>query len=276
MNESQADVERLKALYEGKGDGRAPFWAPDNWGPLVPEVQLGEGQFRDLVIEALRNHGLKTADMTDLRMIELGCGWGRNLGLFLELGVPARSIAGVDLIEHFIEFGKSQNPALNLAVGDAARSGFDDGSFDVVLMHTVLSAILDRQIQAKLLREARRLIKPGGLVLLFDIAGGYPVGRAEVSGEQLIFIQPVPRRELCAMAADAGLAPVGWRPAGLMPRLRKLIMRGLFSTIAERFGSSRSLPRNFLPRRALATFLSLLPGAASHYFLTLVPKEPAP
>jgi SAM-dependent methyltransferase len=278
MTKSPDDVERLKALYEGKGDGREPFWSHDNWGPLIPEIQFGEGQFRDLLIEALRDQGLQTSDLAGLSVIELGCGWGRNLQLFLELGVLARNIAGVDLIERFVAFGKSQNPSINIALGDATRTGFGDGSFDIVLLHTVLSAILDPDIQARLLREARRLVKPGGLVIVFDIADGYPVGSTEVSGERLTFIQPIPRLALCAIAADAGLKTARWRRSGLMPRLRKLIFRGVFNTVAARFGRSAPPPRDFALRRALATLLSFLPGASSHYFLTLVPDltSPAP
>jgi SAM-dependent methyltransferase len=276
MTRSPDDVERIKALYEGKGNSREPFWSHDNWGPLIPEIQFGEGQFRDLVIETLREHGLGTGDMAGLSVIELGCGWGRNLHLFLELGVPARNIAGVDLIEHFIAFGKSQNPSLNIAVGDATRTGFGDGSFDIVLLHTVLSAILDRDVQARLLQEVRRLVKPGGLILVFDIADGYPVGRTEISGERLTFIQPVPRQALCAIASDAGLKMTRWQPNGLMPRWRKLIFRGVFNTITDRFGRSPSLPRNFALRRAAATLLSFLFGASSHYFITFVPDPASP
>src|SRR5438270_12236201 len=130
-NTSRDDVERIKTRYEGKGDGREPFWSPDNWGQLIPELQFGEGQFRDLLIEALREHGLETSDMAGLSVIELGCGWGRNLHQFFELGIPAGNIAGVDLIEHFIAFGRSQNPALNIAVGDASRTGLGVSAFDV-------------------------------------------------------------------------------------------------------------------------------------------------
>lgn len=268
-----ADIERLKLLYEGKGNGREPFWSHDNWGPLVPEIQFGEGQFRDLVIEALRAHGLKTSDMAGLSVIELGCGWGRNLHLFVEMGAPAGNIAGIDLIEQFIAFGKSQNPALSISVGDATRTGFAAGSFDVVLLHTVLSAILDRHIQAGLLQEARRLVKPGGMVVVFDIADGYPIGRTEVSGRELIFIQPAPRRALCAMAAAAGLRMTSWRSTGLMPRLRKLVFGGMFNAIAARFGRSASPPGNFALRRAVAALLTFLPGARSHYFVTFVPNS---
>jgi SAM-dependent methyltransferase len=266
---SRNDIERIKTLYEGTGEARAPFWSPDTWGPLIPEIQFGEGQFRDLLIEALREHGLEIGDMAGLSVIELGCGWGRNLHQFLELGIPARNIAGFDLIEHFIAFGRSQNPALNIAVGDATQTDFDDSAFDIVLLHTVLSAITVRDLQAKLLREARRLVKAGGLVIVFDIADGYPVGRTKVSGEDLVFIQPIPRAALCAIAADAGLTMRSWRRSGLMPRLRKLIFRGFFNTITRRSSSS---PGNFAVRRAVAMLLSLLPRAHSHYFIVFAPK----
>jgi SAM-dependent methyltransferase len=270
---SRNDIERIKTVYEGKGEGREPFWSPQNWGPLIPEIQFGEGQFRDLLIEALREHGLKTSDMADLSVIELGCGWGRNLHQFVELGIAARNIAGVDLIEHFIAFGRSQNPALNIAVGDATRTGFGDSAFDVVLLHTVLSAITDRDLHAKLLREAKRLVKPAGLVIVFDIADGYPVGRTNVSGEELVFIQPVPRAALCSIAASAGLKMVSWRRSGLMPRVRKLVFRGFVNTIARRSGRPSSPPENFPIRRAVATLLALLPGASSHYFVTFGPDQ---
>jgi SAM-dependent methyltransferase len=270
---SRNDLERIKTVYEGKGEGRGPFWSPDNWGPLIPEIQFGEGQFRDLLIEALRQHGLETSDMAGLSVIELGCGWGRNLHQFVELGIPARNIAGIDLIEHFIAFGRSQNPALNIAVGDATRTGFGDSAFDVVLLHTVLSAIIDRDLQAKLLREARRLVKSDGIVIVFDIADGYPEGRTNISGEALVFIQPVPRASLCAIAAEAGLTMRTWRRSGLMPRLRKLVFRGLFNSIAGRSDRSLSPPGNFPVRRAVATLLALLPGASSHYFITFGPDQ---
>ena len=268
-NSRPDDVERIKMLYEGKGDGREPFWSPDNWGPLIPEIQFGEGQFRDLLIEALREHGLGTADMAGLSVVELGCGWGRNLHQFVEMGIPARNIAGIDLIENFIVFGKSQNPAFNIVAGDATRTPFGDGAVDIVLLHTVLSAITDRDLHAKVLREARRLVKPTGLVIVFDVVDEYSTGRTNVSGEEIVFIQPVPRASLCAIAAEAGLTMRTSRRSGLMPRLRKLVFRGFFNTIARR--PSRRSPGNFSVRRAVATLLGLLPGASSHYFITFVP-----
>ena len=63
------------------------------------------------------------------------------------------------------------------------------------------------------------------------------------------------------------------RRSGLMPRLRKLVFRGFFNTIARRSSRPRSPPGNFPIRRAVATLLGLLPGASSHYFIAFVPDE---
>ena len=128
-------------------------------------------------------------------------------------------------------------------------------------------------MQTNLLREARRLVRPAGLVIVFDIADGYPVGRTNVSGEEIVFIQPVPRASLSAIAAEAGLTMRSWRRSGLIPRLRKLVFRGLFNTIAARSGRSLSSPGNFPVRRAVATLLGLMPGASSHYFVVFVPDR---
>ena len=48
LNSGPGDVERIKILYEEKGGERAPFWAPDNWGPPIPDIEFREGQFRQI------------------------------------------------------------------------------------------------------------------------------------------------------------------------------------------------------------------------------------
>jgi hypothetical protein len=59
-----------------------------------------------------------------------------------------------------------------------------------------------------------------------------------------------------------------------MPRLCKLVFRGLFNTVAAaRSGHPLSSPGSFPVRRAMATLLGLMPGASSHYFITFVPDQ---
>ena len=174
------------------------------------------------MIEELRGHGLQTGDMANMSVIELGCGWGRNLHLFLELGVPARNIAGVDLIDHFIAFGSSQNPSLNIRRWRRHETGFNDGSFDIVLLHTILSAFSTPASRNGCFGSPATG-QPGGLIFVFDIADGYPAGSTVVDGELLAFIRPFHDGHLFSMANDAGLNIAGWQRSGLMPRLRKFI-----------------------------------------------------
>ena len=178
-------------------------------------IQFGEGQFRDLLIEALRKHGLETSDMASLSVIELGCGMGAQSPPIRGNGNSGAQLAGIDLIENFIAFGRSQNPAFNIAVGDATRTDFGDSAFDIVLLHTVLSAIIDRDVHAQLLREARRhhqTRRKSSSCSTLPMAT--PSRRTNVSGEELVFIQAVPREVLCAIAAGVGLATVSCGGAG--------------------------------------------------------------
>jgi ubiquinone/menaquinone biosynthesis C-methylase UbiE len=50
-------------------------------------------------------------------------------------------------------------------VGDAQALAFPDASFDLVLAHTLVSHVPD---PAQVVREAARVVKPGGTVVIFD------------------------------------------------------------------------------------------------------------
>lgn len=266
------EAERIRSIYEGRGGEADPFWSYDNWGQLIPEIQFGEGQFRDLLIEQLRESGVNTHNAGSLAAIELGCGWGRNLQLFVELGASPQKVVGVDLIQKFITYGKKQNPALNIAVGDATHTPFEDNSFDIVLLHTVLSAVFDRNVQTSLLDEASRLIKPGGQILIYDIDDRYPIGRTSFAGREVTFIRPVGRRNLLELAHRANLTVRRWQRCGLMPRLRRRVFGGGRRFESSSLNRAKSVRLAFSVRRALGTFLSLLPGCSSHYFVTLVQR----
>ena len=53
-------------------------------------------------------------------------------------------------------------------MGSGARLPFEDGTFDVATASTVLSSVLDRSVQQAIVREMRRVVRPGGLVVTYD------------------------------------------------------------------------------------------------------------
>lgn len=98
-----------------------------------------------------------------LRIVDLGCGTGRNLPLLAEGG---NTVLGLDFSEGMLERAREAAAALpGVRVGAAdlgAPLPLADASFDLVFTSLVLEHIAD--IRA-FFREARRICAPGGRVL---------------------------------------------------------------------------------------------------------------
>ena len=92
-------------------------------------------------------------------VLELACGAG--LGLALLAGAAGRVVAG-DLDPRCLAPARSRHDAALLRC-DARRAPFRDGSFDVVLLFEAVYYLPDPDA---FVREAARLLRPGGRVLL--------------------------------------------------------------------------------------------------------------
>jgi ubiquinone/menaquinone biosynthesis C-methylase UbiE len=97
------------------------------------------------------------------RILDLGCGTGIVARVLRErLGGAAR-IVGLDAAAAMIAMAKSVAPELDFREGNAMALPFDDHSFDLVLSQQMLQFVPDR---AAALREARRVLVPGGRLLV--------------------------------------------------------------------------------------------------------------
>ena len=102
-------------------------------------------------------------------LLEMGCGAGAVLSI-LGRAFPNLKLAGIDLEDKQIEYAKNYLGSLNLGnpdlrVGDAANLPWQDNSFDRLYAMWFLEHLPD---PLQVLKEARRVLKPGGTITLTE------------------------------------------------------------------------------------------------------------
>lgn len=100
------------------------------------------------------------------RMLENGCG----VGMYLQHLTPhAGSIIGLEYDSERAREAHTHSP--NLINAASEQLPFTTGSFDVILSHEVLEHVRDDRCS---IEEMVRVLKPGGIIVLFVPNLGYP------------------------------------------------------------------------------------------------------
>jgi SAM-dependent methyltransferase len=150
-------------------------------------------------------------------VLDLGCGTGvATRAIARRPGFRGR-VTGIDLSPYFVAVAERLAAAENIAridfrVGDSQSLSLPDEGFDAVVVHTLVSHVND---PLAVLREVRRILKPGGTVGIFDgdyasmtFAGDDPVKSKETDDAiiQAIVTQPRVMRQMPQLLREAGLA----------------------------------------------------------------------
>jgi ubiquinone/menaquinone biosynthesis C-methylase UbiE len=150
------------------------------------------------------------------RILALGCGTGIEVRALRRLARPEVAIIGLDHSPALIEAARRLTAEEGLSgnvtyqVGDAHHLPYGDGEFDLVTLHTLISHVDD---PPQVLREARRLVRPGGTVAVFDgdyasLTFAYPDHALAKTIEekliQLIVANPRIMRDLPRLLREAG------------------------------------------------------------------------
>lgn len=99
------------------------------------------------------------------RLLDFGCGPGRALGLMSALAGSVE-LHGVDIDSDAIDWAAQHLPFASWHVGPHEPPlAFPDGHFDLVVNHSVFTH-LDERMQDLWLAELRRVVAPGGILLL--------------------------------------------------------------------------------------------------------------
>jgi ubiquinone/menaquinone biosynthesis C-methylase UbiE len=146
---------------------------------VAPRDQYTHGHHESV----LRSHTWRTVDNSagylaghlkpGVSVLDLGCGPG-TITVDIARRVSPGRVTGVDIAESIVEAARGHaedNGVRNatFSVADAYALPFPDASFDIVHAHQVLQH-LARPVDA--LREALRVLKPGGLLAVRDVDYG--------------------------------------------------------------------------------------------------------
>ncbi len=118
----------------------------------------------------LRGIGLKMFPPREgMQVLDVGCGTGIQLGCYQQAGCR---VTGIDASPAMLQVARHRlGTGASLTVGDAARMPYPDHSFDLVLAATVLHE-MPPQARAAALGEMKRVLRPGGRMLLIDFGAG--------------------------------------------------------------------------------------------------------
>lgn len=161
-------------------------------------------------------------DLEDLRILDVGCGRGRQLRAFLDWAPRLTTSTASTSIGRL---SRSLAPALRFGEFKGWDIPFEDATFDLVAQFVVFSWIALPELRRQLAAEMLRALRPGGYVFWWDTLGlSWRTGRA---GEKLrpdgLFDGLMSRGQYLGRRPTLGECVRA--PEGLRPYVRRVLDR---------------------------------------------------
>lgn len=135
------------------------------WNTLETNSGFAERRGAPMAKMAVGRLGVRSLE--GLRMADLGCGFGALSVFFASQGAE---VVGIDLNRRRLEVGRraaeQHGLALELRRQAMEKPALPEGSFDVVVMNNSLCYLADPGAQVVALQAARRLLVPGGAIVI--------------------------------------------------------------------------------------------------------------
>ena len=159
---SNNQVIKAYVKRDSNSDDRKYRWHPLN----TTSVSIRHTYERSL-IKLIYECGI---ELPGSKILDVGCGSGQNLEFCYNLSEGDVSLYGVELVE-----GRHDSAVKRLAgkgdiiLGSADDLPYENGEFDIVFINTVLSSVLDKNIQEGICSEVDRVLSRSGIVIVYDM-----------------------------------------------------------------------------------------------------------
>ena len=135
------------------------------WNTL--ETNSGFAERRGIPLVTMATRRLGVPSLAGLRLLDLGCGFGALAVFFAFQGAR---VTAIDLNSGRLEVGRRvaarHRLAVELASGSMGDLRLPERSFEVAVMNNSLCYLAEPEAQLVALREARRVLVPGGVLVI--------------------------------------------------------------------------------------------------------------
>lgn len=221
VSEHAKEIDAIRRRYAGYADSleKQQVWSPFHEVESAHRIQQLHA-FSSLMRRIGR------LNLEGMKILDVGCGTGRLLRLFVDMKGLPDGLYGVDIQEESLAHArKVSHPDIHYNLFDGHTLPFQDAEFDLVTQFVVFSSIGLDTLRRRLASEMVRVLKPGGYVFWWDM----PVTVLEAGKESLNLDElfpSLPRTEI-----RAGMMP---RPSECLRAPRGL--RGLIGVILDALG----------------------------------------
>ncbi len=112
-------------------------------------------------------------EFKDPKIIDVGAGTG---AYSVALANEGYDVTAVELVKHNLMTLKAKNSPVKAYLGNATNlSLFSDNSFDMVLLFGPLYHLISNEDKIKALKEAKRIVKPNGYILISYYMNEYAI-----------------------------------------------------------------------------------------------------
>lgn len=108
------------------------------------------------------------------KCLEIGYGKLGWLADLISWGFNETDLHGIELDAKRAAFAKRALPKADLRIGDATSLPWKDKTFDLVVISTVFSSILNNEVRKIIADETNRVLVSGGVLVWYDLAVNNP------------------------------------------------------------------------------------------------------